>query len=310
MKMLVCGGAGFIGKHFVSSAQKQYPGWDIVILDAFTYAADSSLLEVRKTGTAVVRGDISEVDRIFEDGAGFDLVVNFAAESHVDNSLRGADDFVHTNVLGVQKLVEFCLKWNIRLHQVSTDEVFGDAIPIRGGFCDESSPVEPSNPYSASKAGGDLLIRAAIRSHGLNATISFGSNTYGPGQHVEKLIPNCAEKVKSGLPIALYGDGQHTRDWIHVEDHCAGILRILERGSPGQAYCLPGGNEKSNLEIVSYVCTTLGRPDHPVEFVSDRPGHDLCYRMSGLKAKEELGWEPAKKTLDLAFLRKLPSPGR
>lgn len=300
--MLVCGGAGFIGKHFVGSALQQHPDWEIVILDAFTYAADSSLLEERKAGITVVKGDICDVGRIFEDGAGFDLVVNFAAESHVDNSLRNADDFVRTNVIGVQKLVEFCLKWGIRLHQVSTDEVFGDAIAINGGFCDEFSPIQPSNPYSASKAGGDLFIWAAVRSHGLRATISYGSNTYGPGQHVEKLIPSCAEKVTSGTPVTVYGDGSHTRDWIHVDDHCAGILRILELGGMGHAYCLPGGNEKTNLEIVSSICAILGRPNHPVEFVRDRPGHDLCYRMSGRKAKQELGWEPMKKTLDLAFL--------
>lgn len=309
MKMLVCGGAGFIGKHFINNAIQENPGWEIVILDAFTYAADSSLLIEGKSGFTVVKGDICDVDRIFNDGAGLDLVVNFAAESHVDNSLRNADDFVRTNVVGVQKLVEFCLKWKIRLHQVSTDEVFGDAIAIQGGYSNESSPIQPSNPYSATKAGGDLFIGAAIRTHGLRATISFGSNTYGPGQHVEKLIPSCAEKITSGTPVALYGDGSQTRDWIHVDDHCAGILRVLEFGRIGHSYCLPGGNEKSNLEIVSSICKILGRPDHPVEFVQDRPGHDLCYRMSGLKAKEELGWEPKKKSLDLSFLRTPPELG-
>jgi dTDP-glucose 4,6-dehydratase len=253
---------------------------------------------------ALVEGDIRHPIKWEKKVGTIDTVVNFAAESHVDNSIHGPRKFFDTNILGVASMIEFCVGNDARLHQVSTDEVFGDMLDTESGVADEASPYRPSNPYSASKASGDLLILAAVRTFGLKATISYGSNTYGPGQHPEKLIPKLANQVLRGAPMTLYGDGMEIRDWITASDHCKGILACLAYGQEGETYCLPGNNEMANISLARKIAESLGSPGHPTNFIDDRPGHDRKYKMSGLKAARDLSWSPSSVEMNLDYLRK------
>ena len=301
MRVLVTGGAGFIGREFVRQSLLSQMDWELVAVDSLTYASRPEEFPSGPKST-LIQGDICEPAAWDRRIGKVDLVVNFAAESHVDNSIHSADRFIRSNILGVASMVDYCLEKDLRLHQVSTDEVFGDMSNSQAGVATESSPYRPSNPYSASKAAGDLLILAAVRTHGLRATISYGSNTYGPGQHREKLIPKLANQVLDGIPMTLYGDGTQVRDWITASDHCKGILACILEGREGETYCLPGNNLITNRELALKIAETLGRPDHDIDFVTDRPGHDKKYEMSGIKAFKELSWRPESSGVNLDYL--------
>ncbi|MDA0321517.1 MAG: dTDP-glucose 4,6-dehydratase [Verrucomicrobia bacterium] len=296
MKILVTGGAGFIGSNFVRYVLKTYPDDQIVNLDKLTYAGNLENLaglEDQKR-YAFVRSDIGaevEVDAALSAGD-FDAIVNFAAETHVDRSLQDAQVFVQTNSMGTQVLLDACRRHKIpRYLQVSTDEVYGSLGP-EGKFV-ETTPLAPNNPYSASKAAGDCLVRAAVGSHGVDAVITRCSNNFGPYQFPEKLIPlmiaNCLEDKE--LPV--YGDGMHVRDWIYVEDHCSGIDAALRKGVAGEVYNIGGNYDVPNLEIVKTILRVLDKPESLIRFVKDRPGHDRRYAIDSSKIESQLGWKPS-----------------
>lgn len=298
MNLLVTGGAGFIGGNFIYFMQKRHPECRLVCLDALTYAG--SLLTLREAmetpNFRFVRGDIGDRKAVWElfEEEGFDAVVNFAAESHVDRSIETPELFLRTNLLGTQVLLDACRKYGVpRFHQISTDEVYGD-LPLdrRETAFTEVSPLRPSSPYSASKAAADLLVLSYFRTYGLPATISRCSNNYGPFQFPEKLIPMTMARAEQGKSIPVYGTGKNVRDWIYAEDHCAAVDRILERGRPGEIYNVGGRTERTNLETVAAVLRAMGRENTPVCFVADRPGHDLRYAVNADKLRAELGWEP------------------
>lgn len=276
-KILVTGGAGFIGSHFVRSMQDQ----DVTVLDKLTYAGNLANLEgVRHT---FVRGDICDPDLLKEVVPGHDLVVNFAAESHVDRSIDGAAEFVRTNVLGTQTLMQACLDAGIpKVVQVSTDEVYGS---IDLGSWNESAPLQPRSPYAASKAGGDLIARAYAVTHGLNVSITRCGNNYGPRQYPEKVIPLFVTNLARGRKVPLYGDGGNVRDWIHAEDHCAGIRLVADVGEPGEVYHIAGTAELSNLELTQRLLDVCGKGWDMVEHVTDRKGHDRRYSLDDAKLR-------------------------
>ena len=296
MKILVTGGAGFIGSNFVRYVLKTYPDDQIVNLDKLTYAGNLENLAGLEDEKryAFVRCDIgteADVDDALSAG-GFDAIVNFAAETHVDRSLQDAQVFVQTNSMGTQVLLDACRRHKIpRYLQVSTDEVYGSLGP-EGKFL-ETTPLAPNNPYSASKAAGDCLVRAAVGSHGVDAVITRCSNNFGPYQFPEKLIPlmiaNCLEDKE--LPV--YGDGMHVRDWIYVEDHCSGIDAALRKGVAGEVYNIGGNYDVPNLEIVKTILRVLDRPESLIRFVKDRPGHDRRYAIDSSKIEDQLGWKPS-----------------
>jgi dTDP-glucose 4,6-dehydratase len=296
MKLLVTGGAGFIGSNFVRRSLALRDDVSIVVLDALTYAGRlSNLAGVAEQFGAryeFVQGDIRDaalVDRLV---GSVDVVVHFAAESHNDNSLRDPRPFIETNVLGTFEIIQACVRHDVRLHHVSTDEVFGD-LPLEGGqkFTRETA-YRPSSPYSASKASSDHLVRAWVRSFGLRATISNCSNNYGPYQHEEKLIPRTILLAASGVKPKVYGAGANVRDWIHVDDHNDGVWAVLDRGVIGETYLLGANGERSNLQVVRAVLECLGLPADFVDFVADRPGHDLRYAIDASATVAELGWTP------------------
>jgi dTDP-glucose 4,6-dehydratase len=299
-KVLVTGGCGFIGTNLLEHILKERPQWQVVNLDLLTYAGNlenTAGLEKRYPGRySFVRGDIAEasfVDGLFRDHR-FDLVLNLAAESHVDRSIEGAGIFVRTNVQGVQVLLDAAVKHGVKRYlQVSTDEVYG-SLGNQGSFR-EDLPLAPNSPYSASKAAADLLVRAYIKTHGLDAVITRCSNNYGPYQFPEKLIPLMVVNALNGKELPVYGDGRNVRDWIHVEDHCRGIVTVAERGVKGEAYNLGGGAEKENIEIVRAILKHLGREENLIRFVKDRPGHDFRYAMDYSKIARDLGWGPSRK---------------
>jgi dTDP-glucose 4,6-dehydratase len=294
MRLLVTGGCGFIGSHFVRLVLRSRKSARVVNLDALTYAGNpENLGDVdRDPRYRFVRGSIADaglVDRLA--GEGVDAVVNFAAESHVDRSLYGPVEFVRTNVEGTAVLLEAAKRHRIgRFLQVSTDEVYG-SLPKSGKFR-ESTPLHPNNPYSATKAAADHLVLAYAHSFGLDAVITRSSNNYGPNQHPEKLIPLHITNAFEGKPLPVYGDGLQIRDWLHVEDNVRGILAALEKGRTGEVYNLGGGNERPNLDVAKAVLRLAGRPDSLLEFVTDRPGHDRRYAIDCRKARRELGWAP------------------
>ena len=294
--VLVIGGCGFIGSNFIRYILERHPDWSAINLDKLTYAGNINTLApaLARPEFRFVKGDIADAETVKTvfDACRPDAVVNFAAESHVDRSIEDPGLFLHTNVLGAQVLMDECRKRDIRFHQVSTDEVYGD-LPLdsRQRFTEEY-PLKASSPYSASKAGADLLAGAYCRTYGLNATISRCSNNYGPFQFPEKLIPLLITRAVNDLPLPIYGQGKNIRDWLFVTDHCAAIDLILEKGQNGKVYNLGGDCEMRNLDIARSICRALGKPESLISFVPDRKGHDLRYAMDYSLAEKELGWKP------------------
>ena len=301
---LVTGGAGFIGGNFIYHILSAHDDVDVVCVDSLTYAGNLSTLAgaMNDPRFAFVRADIRDCDAmrgVFAEHKPT-AVVNFAAESHVDRSIKDPGIFISTNVTGTQVLMDCCLEFGTeRFHQVSTDEVYGDLPLDRPDlFFTEDTPLDPSSPYSASKAAADLLALAYRRTYGLNVTISRCSNNYGPYQFPEKLIPLTIANALEGRRLPVYGKGENVRDWLYVEDHCRAIDAVIDRGKPGEVYNIGGHNEMRNIDIVKKICNLLGKPHDLIEFVADRKGHDLRYAIDPTKAKRELGWEPKTKFVD------------
>jgi dTDP-glucose 4,6-dehydratase len=297
MKILVTGGAGFIGSNFLHYEVNKYTEDKFVCLDALTYAGNyNNLLPVvGKDNFKFVKGDITDiefVDKLFDDEQ-FDLVVNFAAESHVDNSIKNPGVFVKTNIEGTRVLLDASRKYNVkRYHQVSTDEVYGDLPLDRPDLLfTEETPIHTSSPYSSSKASADLFVMAYHRTYGLPVTISRCSNNYGAYQFPEKLIPVVISKALNDEVIPVYGKGENVRDWIHVHDHNVGVDKIMRNGRVGEVYNLGGHSEKTNLEVVKTILRELGKPESLITYVTDRPGHDLRYAIDSTKSEQELGWD-------------------
>lgn len=288
--VLVAGGAGFIGSHFARLLISL--GYERVrIYDKLTYAGNPANFEdlIVQPGFSFVQGDICDLDAVLEAADEFDAIVNFAAESHVDRSLMNPGDFIQTDVYGVYVLLEASRKLGVkRFVQVSTDEVYGD---VAEGFSKETDPISPRNPYSASKAGGDMMVRSYVETYGLPALITRGSNTYGPYQYPEKVLPISITNVLSGEPIQLYGKGDQVRDWLHAEDHARGIELVLRTGSIGEIYNVGGGNERRNLEVARLILNELDAPDEMIVHVTDREGHDRRYALDTSKIRA-LGWRP------------------
>ena len=294
MKLLVTGGAGFIGSNFILYWLEKYPADEIINLDALTYAGNLENLKAVETNPhyRFIKGDIADADLVDSLMSEIDVIVHFAAESHVDRSIINSADFVRTNVEGTRVLLDAAKRHGgIRFHHISTDEVFG-ALPIDGGRFNEKTPYDPRSPYSASKASSDHLVRAYYHTHNLPVTISNCSNNYGPFQFPEKLIPLFITNLIDGKKVPVYGQGSNVRDWIHVRDHNRGVDMILKKGRIGETYCLGGASERTNLQITHKILELMGLGEEMIEYVSDRPGHDLRYAIDFSKAKAELGWEP------------------
>jgi len=298
VRVLVTGGAGFIGSNFVHRTLETHPDVEIVVLDALTYAGRIENLAGVLERITFVHGNILDTALVERLVAETDLVVHFAAESHNDNSLANPLPFVETNVIGTFNLIQACVKNNVRFHHISTDEVFGD-LPLDGleKFTPDT-PYNPSSPYSSTKASSDLLVRAWVRSFGLRATISNCSNNYGPRQHEEKFIPRTILLAASGIKPKVYGDGLNVRDWIHVDDHNDGVWAVIDKGQMGETYLLGANGERTNLQVVSTILQELGLPEDFIEFVKDRPGHDLRYAIDASKTISELGWKPSYESLE------------
>jgi dTDP-glucose 4,6-dehydratase len=291
VKVLVTGGAGFIGSHFAKRLLAA--GDEVRVLDKLTYSGNPSNLE--GTGIELVVGDICDPEVVAGAAAGVDAIVNFAAETHVDRSILGATDFGRTEFFGTQVLLEEVRRTGARFVQVSTDEVYGDL--AAGGSSTETDPIRPSSPYSVAKAAGDLHIPAYARTFGVNASITRGSNTYGPNQYPEKLIPLMTTNAVEGQPLPVYGDGKQIRDWLWVEDHCAGIETVLRKGEPGEVYNVGGDDERENVEIVEHILRLTGADRSLITHVEDRAGHDRRYSLDTSKLRG-LGWEPQKRFED------------
>jgi len=298
MKILVTGGAGFIGANFIYYMLEKHLDYDIVCIDALTYAGNLETLNdaLENSKFEFVKGDITDRELVFDlfENEKFDIVVNFAAESHVDRSIEDPGVFLKTNILGTQTLMDASRKYGVkRYHQVSTDEVYGDLPLDRPDmFFTEETPIHTSSPYSASKASADLLVQAYHRTFGLPVTISRCSNNYGPYHFPEKLIPLMIANALSDNPLPVYGEGLNVRDWLYVEDHCKAIDMIIHNGKVGEVYNIGGHNEKTNIYIVKKILELLDKPESLITFVTDRKGHDLRYAIDPTKIKNELGWEP------------------
>ena len=304
MNIIVTGGAGFIGSNFVFHMLKEHPEDRIICLDKLTYAGNLSTLEpvMEKENFRFVKADICDreaVDKLFEEEKP-DIVVNFAAESHVDRSIEDPGVFLNTNIMGTQVLMDACRKYGIkRYHQVSTDEVYGDLPLDRPDlFFTEKTPIHASSPYSASKASADLLVLAYYRTFGLPVTISRCSNNYGPSHFPEKIIPLMIINATRDEPLPVYGEGINVRDWLYVEDHCRAIDLVIRNGREGEVYNIGGHNEMRNIDIVKLICKHLGKPESLITFVTDRKGHDLRYAIDPAKIHAELGWLPETKFED------------
>ena len=294
MKLLVTGGAGFIGTNFIRHILQEHPDWETTNLDKLTYAGNlENLKDMQdRAGYHFVKGDIADrklIDKLL--GQGFEVIVNFAAESHVDRSILDASPFIETNVKGTQVLLEGAKKHGIqRFVQVSTDEVYGS---IDSGHFTEQSTLSPSSPYSASKAAADLLCLAYFKTHHLPVIITRCTNNLGPYQFPEKLIPLAITNMLENKPVPVYGDGLNVRDWIFVSDHCRALDVVIRKGKPGQIYNVGGGNEKTNLEIIRKLLELLNKPQSLIQFVTDRPAHDRRYALDCTRISTELGWKPA-----------------
>lgn len=291
-KLLVTGGAGFIGSNFVHYALHNTDS-HITVLDKLTYAANEASLEgLPSNRFTLVEGDICDAALVTELFDSHDAVVHYAAESHNDNSLSDPSPFMETNLVGTFTLLEAARRTGVRYHHISTDEVYGDLELDDPARFTESTPYNPSSPYSSTKAGSDLLVRAWVRSFGVQATISNCSNNYGPRQHVEKFIPRQITNVIDGVRPRLYGDGLNVRDWIHADDHSAAVLKILESGRIGETYLIGADGERNNREVVEAILVEMGQPADAYDLVKDRPGHDMRYAIDASKLRTELGWEP------------------
>lgn len=304
MNIIVTGGAGFIGGNFVHYMLKNHAGYRIVCVDSLTYAGDLETLAgvMDDPNFRFCRVDITDreaVYKVFEEERP-DMVVNFAAESHVDRSIENPGVFLNTNIMGTQVMMDACRKYGItRYHQVSTDEVYGDLPLDRPDlFFTEQTPLHTSSPYSASKASADLLVMAYHRTFGLPVTISRCSNNYGPYQFPEKLIPLMITNVLADKPLPVYGEGLNVRDWLYVEDHCRAIDLILHKGTVGEIYNIGGHNEMKNIDIVKMICRALGKPESLITHVADRKGHDMRYAIDPAKIHRELGWLPETRFAD------------
>ena len=298
MKFLVTGGAGFIGANFVEYMVNKYPEDEIINLDALTYAGNLETLKnvEDKPNYKFIKGDIADREFIFDlfEKEKPDVVVNFAAESHVDRSINEPEVFLRTNIIGTSVLLDACRQYGIkRYHQVSTDEVYGDLPLDRPDlFFTETTPIHTSSPYSASKASADLLVQAYSRTYGLPCTISRCSNNYGPYHFPEKLIPLVISNVLNDKPVPVYGTGENVRDWLYVKDHCIAIDLVIRKGTPGEIYNIGGHNEKTNMEVVKTVIAGLGKSEDLITHVTDRLGHDRRYAIDPSKIHNELGWLP------------------
>ncbi|GAA1406419.1 MULTISPECIES: dTDP-glucose 4,6-dehydratase [Oerskovia] len=292
MRLLVTGGAGFIGSNFVHQTVRERPDVEVTVLDALTYAGDLSSLAPVADRITFVKGDVSDAELVDRLVGASDLVVHFAAESHNDNSLDDPSPFVQTNVIGTFTLLEAVRKHGTRYHHISTDEVYGDLELDDPERFTASTPYNPSSPYSSTKASSDLLVRAWARSFGIQATISNCSNNYGPYQHIEKFIPRQVTNLIDGIRPRLYGAGQNVRDWIHVEDHNSAVWAIIDAGRAGETYLIGADGEKNNLEVVQTLLEIFGRTPDDFDHVADRPGHDLRYAIDSSKLRDELGWTP------------------
>ncbi len=298
MKILITGGAGFIGSNYVHYRFEKYPEDEIYILDKLTYAGNLDNLRniVNEKRVHFVQGDIADKDFVnnFFEQEKFDAVVNFAAETHVDRSITGPSIFVLTNIVGTHNLLEAARLTGVkRFHQVSTDEVYGDLGTDSNDLFTEETPIAPNCPYAASKASADLLVRSYFETYQMGVTMSRCSNNYGPYQFPEKLIPYFFRLISEDKPVPVYGDGQNVRDWLYVIDHCRAIDTILENGRIGEAYNIGGNNEKTNLEITKFLLEFLGRDESLITYVDDRLAHDRRYAIDASKMKNELGWEPS-----------------
>ena len=290
--LLVTGGAGFIGSNFVHYLLDNTEH-TVTVLDKMTYAANkASLDDLDVTRFNLIVGDIADRELTDELVAQADAVIHYAAESHNDNSLANPEPFIHTNLVGTFTLLEAVRRYGTRYHHISTDEVFGDLALEDPAKFTETTPYNPSSPYSSTKAGSDLLVRAWVRSFGIEATISNCSNNYGPYQHIEKFIPRQITNILSGLTPKLYGEGLNVRDWIHASDHSSAVLRILESGKIGETYLIGADGEENNITVLRTILRLMGKDENDFEHVIDRPGHDMRYAIDGTRLREELGWEP------------------
>lgn len=301
--IIVTGGAGFIGSNFVHYVVDHHPDVHVTVLDKLTYAGNKeNLAGLPEDRVKLIVGDIADaelVDRLVKET---DAVVHYAAESHNDNSLKDPSPFVHTNIMGTYTLIEACRKYDVRYHHVSTDEVYGD-LPLRedlpghgeglGEKFTAETPYNPSSPYSATKAGSDLLVKAWVRSFGLKATLSNCSNNYGPYQHIEKFIPRQITNILAGIRPKLYGEGKNVRDWIHTNDHSSAVWAVLTKGRIGETYLIGADGEENNKQVLELILELMGQPKDAYDQVTDRAGHDLRYAIDSTKLNEELGWQPA-----------------
>lgn len=291
--ILVTGGAGFIGANFVHYLVNNHPDdYQVTVIDKLTYAGNPANLESVLEKVKFVSGDICNIEVLDPLVADSDIVVHFAAESHNDNSLQNPWPFVETNIVGTYQILEAVRRHGKRLHHISTDEVYGDLELDDPAKFTPETPYNPSSPYSSTKAGSDLLVRAWVRSFGITATISNCSNNYGPYQHVEKFIPRQITEILEGRRPRLYGKGENVRDWIHVDDHNSAVVEIMERGRSGETYLIGSNGEKNNKEVVELILKTMGKDPSDYEHVTDRPGHDLRYAIDNTKLVTELGWQP------------------
>jgi dTDP-glucose 4,6-dehydratase len=291
-RMLVTGGAGFIGSNFVHYTVRNHPEYEVCVLDALTYAGDRTALSPVADQIDFVHGDICAPDVVNRLVANADVIVHFAAESHVDNSLHDPEPFVRSNIIGTYTLLEAVRRHGGRFHHISTDEVFGDLALDSTDQFTEDTPYDPSSPYSATKAGSDMLVRAWARSFGVAATISNCANNYGPYQHVEKFIPRQITNVLRGDRPKLYGGGENVREWTHVDDHNAAVHLILAQGKIGETYLVGSGDERSNKQIIRLILELMDQDPDAYDHVADRPGHDLRYSNNSTKIRTELGWQP------------------
>jgi len=292
-KILVTGGAGFIGSNFVHYVYRERPDWHITVYDKLTYAGNrASLAGLDENRVAFIQADICDEAAMDAAVADTDAVIHFAAESHNDNSLHNPRPFLDTNIVGTYTILETVRKHGKRLHHISTDEVYGDLELDDPAKFTPDTPYNPSSPYSSTKAGSDLLVRAWVRSFGVEATISNCSNNYGPFQHVEKFIPRQITEVLEGRRPKLYGSGENVRDWIHTEDHSSGVLTILEKGKIGETYLIGADGERNNKDVVELILELMGKDSSDYDHVNDRPGHDLRYAIDASRLRNDLGWSP------------------
>ncbi|MDF7665578.1 dTDP-glucose 4,6-dehydratase [Bifidobacterium sp. ESL0745] len=291
--IIVTGGCGFIGSNFVRWVAKNHPQTHVTVLDALTYAGNvANIVGLPKSQVEFIHGNICDSDLLDRIVPGHDAIVNYAAESHNDNSIADPEPFIQSNIVGTYRLLEAARKYDLHYHQISTDEVYGDLALDDPGRFTPQSPYRPSSPYSASKASADMLVRAWHRTYGLKTTISNCSNNYGPYQHVEKFIPRQITNILDGIRPKLYGDGLNVRDWIHTEDHSSAVWAILTEGRIGETYLIGANGERSNLDVLRDILRMMGQPEDAFDWVRDRPGHDRRYAIDPTRLETELGWKP------------------